>query len=86
MAQIMKYWNYPQQGTGYHSYNEDDYGTLSANFGATTYNWSAMPNAIVSPNNAVATLMYHCGVGVDMNYGLASSGEAERMCCLPRAR
>ncbi len=74
MAQIMKYWNYPQQGTGYHSYNEDDYGTLSANFGATTYNWSAMPNAVFSPNNAVATLMYHCGVSVDMNYGLASSG------------
>jgi len=74
MAQIMKYWNYPQQGTGYHSYNEDDYGTLSANFGATTYNWSAMPNDVLAPNNAVATLMYHCGVSVDMNYGLASSG------------
>jgi hypothetical protein len=74
MAQVMKYWNYPQQGTGFHSYSEDDYGTLSANFGATTYNWGAMPNVVNSTNNSVATLMYHCGVSVDMNYELASNG------------
>jgi Peptidase C10 family/Spi protease inhibitor/Secretion system C-terminal sorting domain len=73
-AQVMKYWNYPEQGLGYHSYNENDYGTLSANFGATTYNWSSMPNVVNSSNNSVATLMFHCGVSVDMNYGLASNG------------
>ncbi|HOF16631.1 MAG TPA: thiol protease/hemagglutinin PrtT [Bacteroidales bacterium] len=74
MAQIMKYWNYPTTGTGFHSYNHDSYGTLSANFGQTTYQWSSMPNSVSSSNNAVATLMYHCGVSVDMDYSPESSG------------
>lgn len=74
MAQVMKYWNHPAQGTGMHSYNHPTYGTLSANFGSTTYNWSSMPNSVSSSNNAVATLMYHCGVAVDMNYSPQSSG------------
>jgi len=74
MAQIMKFWNYPATGSGMHSYNHATYGTLSANFAATTYDWSAMPNNVTSANSAVATLMYHCGVSVDMNYGVASTG------------
>lgn len=74
MAQIMKYWEYPNNGTGFHSYNHSTYGTLSANFGATTYEWASMPNNVNSANNAVATLMYHCGVAVEMNYGVASTG------------
>ncbi|MBU1369193.1 MAG: thiol protease/hemagglutinin PrtT [Bacteroidetes bacterium] len=74
MAQVMKYWNHPAQGTGMHSYNHATYGTLSANFGATTYNWSAMPNNVSSSNDAVATLMYHCGVSVDMDYSPQVSG------------
>jgi len=74
MAQIMKYWEYPTTGSGFHSYVHSDYGTLSANFGATTYDWSSMPNSVNSPNNAVATLMYHCGVAVEMQYGPTSSG------------
>lgn len=78
MAQVMKYWNYPLQGRGYHSYN-CDYGTLSANFANTTYDWVHMPNQLTSSSsttqvNAVATLMYHCGVSVDMDYGIFSSG------------
>jgi hypothetical protein len=73
MAQIIKYWNYPAQGVGNHSYNNPNYGTLSANYGATTYNWGAMPNAINSDNNDVETLMLHCGIGVDMNYGVQES-------------
>lgn len=74
MAQIMKYWNYPAQGAGIHSYNHPTYGTLSANFGATTYDWGAMPNNVSSSNAAVATLMYHCGVAVDMQYSANLSG------------
>src|SRR5690606_21342692 len=68
MAQVMKYHNHPAQGAGFHSYSAPNYGTLSANFGATTYNWGSMPNTVNSPNSAVATLMYHCGVSVDMQY------------------
>ena len=74
MAQIMKFWNYPAKGNDFRSYNHNKFGTLSANFGGTTYNWSGMPNNVTSTNNAVATLMYHCGVSVDMTYGVNSSG------------
>ncbi len=74
MAQIMKFWNYPANGTGFHSYNHPKYGTLSANFGSTTYQWSQMPNQVNSPNDAVATLMYHCAVGVDMNFDISANG------------
>ncbi len=74
MAQIMKYWQYPVTGTGFHSYVDSNYGTLSANFGATTYDWASMPNSVNSPNNAVATLMYQCGVAVEMHYGPTESG------------
>lgn len=74
MAQIMKYWNYPETGSGFHSYKHSTYGTLSANFGSTTYKWSSMPNSISSSNSSIATLMYHCGVSVDMDYSPQSSG------------
>ncbi|MCK9411082.1 MAG: C10 family peptidase [Prolixibacteraceae bacterium] len=73
MAQIMKYWNYPTTGTGSHSYSHSTYGTLSADFGSTTYQWSQMPNNVTNENSAVATLMYHCGVSVDMKYGTDGS-------------
>ena len=74
MAQIMKFWNYPTTGTGFHSYNHPVYGTQTANFAATTYNWAAMPNNVTNTNTAVATLMYHSGVSVEMNYGVGSNG------------
>jgi hypothetical protein len=77
MAQIMKYWEYPSKGSGYHSYNHDTYGTLSANFGATTYQWSSMQNIVSRSNNAVATLMYQVGVSVDMDYSPEESGAYE---------
>ena len=74
MAQVMKFWNYPQTGSGFHSYNHSKYGTLSADFSSTNYLWTSMPNSVTSNNTAVATLMYHCGVSVDMNYDIASRG------------
>ncbi|MGV8111790.1 MAG: C10 family peptidase [Lentimicrobium sp.] len=68
MAQIMKYWASPAVGTGDHCYQHPAYGQLCANFGSTTYNWNAMPNNVTSSNTPVATLMYHCGVSVNMDY------------------
>ena len=73
VAQVMKYWNYPTIGTGSHSYACGTYGTQSANFGATTYNWTNMPNRLSSSSssaqvNAVATLCYHVGVSMNMDY------------------
>ncbi|MFM9945813.1 MAG: C10 family peptidase [Bacteroidia bacterium] len=74
MAQVMKFWNYPSKGTGSHSYTHGVYGKQSANFGATTYNWFIMPHEVTSPDKEAATLMYHCGVSVDMNYHVNGSG------------
>ncbi|HQV40200.1 MAG: thiol protease/hemagglutinin PrtT [Flavobacteriales bacterium] len=74
MAQIMKFWNHPATGSGFHQFNHPQYGTLAANFGGTTYAWGSMPNNVSSANSAVATLMYHCGVGVDMQYSPEVSG------------
>lgn len=74
MSQVMKYWNHPAQGKGSHSYNHAEYGQQSANFGATTYDWANMPNEIWNDNIAIATLMYHCGVSVDMDFGPDGSG------------
>jgi len=82
MAQIMKYWEHPKRGTGNKSYNSDHYGTLSANFANTEYDWANMPTKLTTSSStkqidAVSTLMYHCGVAVEMNYnddGNGSSG------------
>lgn len=82
MAQIMKYWEYPRKGYGSKSYRSEYYGTLSADFGSTAYDWDNMPLKLSmttssTQDNAVATLMYHCGVAVSMNYnsdGQGSSG------------
>lgn len=74
MAQVMKYWDYPTTGFGSHSYTHSQYGEQSANFAATTYHWNEMPNEVWSHNDPVATLMYHCGVSVNMNYGPNGSG------------
>lgn len=85
MSQVMKYWNYPITGTGSHSYNcvgygptYYNYGTQSADFGATTYQWDLMPvslnNASQAQIEAVATLMYHCGVSVNMTFDWDGSG------------
>ncbi len=73
MAQVMKYWSWPTTGVGTHSYSSSSYGTLSATFGSTTYNWAAMPNSVTSASPAVATLMYDAGVSVDMNYTATES-------------
>ncbi len=74
MAQCVKYWEHPSTGVGTHSYTHPTYGNQSADFGTTTYNWSSMPNALTAPNSDVATLLYHLGVSVDMDYGPNGSG------------
>ncbi len=72
-AQIMKYYNHPARGNGYHAYQSDQYGTQSANFGATTYRWNDMPNTLSSstPSSevlAVAQLMYHIAVALEVDF------------------
>ncbi|MBU0765138.1 MAG: C10 family peptidase [Bacteroidetes bacterium] len=73
MAQVMKYYNHPDQGENSYSYSYPPqfwpYGTLSANFGETEYRWANIPFKCTSQNPDIAQLLYHCGVSVKMRYG-----------------
>ncbi len=79
-AQVMRYWKWPETGTGSHSYYCENLSSqLSANFANTTYDWANMPKTTAeykttAQKNAVATLMYHVGVSVDMMYSSEGSG------------
>ena len=77
MGQIMHYWGYPSHGWGSHSYYNQGV-ELSADFGNTTYDWEHMPDSLTESSSdaeiaAVATLLYHCGVAVNMEYGTNGS-------------
>lgn len=80
MAIQMRFHEWPPQGNGTHSYFDAQGGVQyfhSVNFGAHTYDWSAMPTGTLDPAQSypeVADLMYHCGVAVDMNYEVGASG------------
>lgn len=79
MAQIMRYWHWPDVGYGVHTYDWPPYGTLGADFGSTYYNWDMMPDTLKATcssleKDAVATLMLHAGVAVNMMYGSSSTG------------
>jgi hypothetical protein len=79
MAQIMNYHQWPAVGRGSHRYTTRTLGiNLTADFGAATYDWDNMPNTFngnttEAQKEAVATLMFHCGVAVDMDYGEESA-------------
>lgn len=78
MAQVMRYHKHPAHGTGSHSYYHEHYGTISADFNVN-YRWNLMPDKLDSETpgfkvDAVATLIYHCGVASDMDYSPAGSG------------
>jgi len=81
MAQIMNYHRHPVQGTGQSAAYITETLRInipSVNF-AVNYDWFNMLDSY--PKNgynqqeatAVATLMYHCGVSIRMDYGLSSS-------------
>ena len=74
MAQVMKYWNYPEYGLGETVYINGNYGDLSIVHGDVHFDWNSMPNNVYSPNEAVATLMVNCGVSVRMGYSPSGSG------------
>lgn len=73
-AQVMKFHNWPATGCGQHTNSVNPtYGPLTVDFSSATYDWAHMPSALTATSsateeNAVATLMYHVGVGVDMSY------------------
>ncbi|MBR1564685.1 MAG: thiol protease/hemagglutinin PrtT [Paludibacteraceae bacterium] len=82
MAQMMARYSYPSIGVGEHSYGwvrgEGDTVQLYARFDSVAYNWELMKSkttlAIYNAQcDQISTLMYHCGVSVDMKYGASSS-------------
>lgn len=78
-SQIMYYNRFPLTGNGSHSYYENDYGLLSANYGATSYTWDAMTDVVTNYNTNVAKLIFHLGVAVDMDYAVDGSGSQTYM-------
>ena len=80
LGQIMRYWQWPDHGVGSHSYvTTTNHFEESADFGNTTYNWAAMTDQLNSAStdeavDAVATLLHHVAVSVDMDYAKGGSG------------
>lgn len=81
MSQVMKYYEWPEVGSGSHSYY-DAYGcmkNLSSDFDKHHYDWANMLytyglSTTAIEDTAVAQLMYDCGVSVNMQYGTNSEG------------
>lgn len=77
MAQVMKYYNYPERGTGIVSveYKSD---SLYVDLDTLTLDWDNMLDVYNNPtpeqSMAVAKLMKGCGYSVDMLYGSNGSG------------
>lgn len=80
MAMVMKYWNWPDHGSGSHTYTPTtNYPQQSADFENTYYDWPNMPvnltaSSTATQKDAVARLMWHCGVSVNMAYDYDGSG------------
>lgn len=78
IAQVLKTYEHPTTGTGTNSYTWNNQ-TLSFDFGATTFQWDKMTDTYDSSSSpeacqAVAELMYACGIACYMNYGTGGSG------------
>lgn len=79
MGIVMRYYTWPSQGMGSNSYTTETHKIeLSETFAGTNYDWANMSNTYTSTstatqNAAVAKLIYHAGVAVNMNFD-ASSG------------
>jgi len=79
MGQVMKFWDWPAQGTGSHTYNPSGYPQQSANFGETEYHFELMPLTLDSTSTEeeifyIAQLLHHLGISVDMQYSGSGSG------------
>ena len=98
MAQIMKYWEHPLSGKGTHKTplltglfsSHPSFYPLEVDFGATNYDWNNMPDNgsdydTEEERNAVATLMFHCGVAVDTDFDFWENGSTAYSPSVPSA-
>ena len=85
MSQIMVYHDHPVVGVGYREYDhsiaegyQNDFDTLIADFGSTTYNIALLPPNISAANAEVAQLCHHAGISVLMDYDPSGSSASTR--------
>ena len=79
MAQIVNFWQWPRTGREMYSYPCYPYGDQFVVFGDAHYHYELMPDFLDWTSRpeeirAVAELMYHMGVSVDMAYSPEGSG------------
>lgn len=85
MAQVMRYYKWPVTGIGSNTYTSSTLKKkLTVDFSKTTYDWANMTetystSSTTAQNTAVATLMFHAGVAVNMDYGESSSASTATM-------
>ncbi len=78
LSQIMNYHQWPPKGQGSNSYEWNNQ-TISLDFSTVTFDWDNMldnytSSATAAQKQAVAQLMYACGVAVNMDYSPQESG------------
>lgn len=74
MAQAMSVAQYPARPNGSHSYNSENYGSIFIDYDKEPdYNWTAILTG-ANGKDDVARFLYHCGVAVNMEYGVDGSG------------
>lgn len=91
MAQIMNYWEWPTTGQGEHSYR-NDFRIETVDFSKSNYEWNNMIDEYLYVKNssvfivegwtkeqgdAVAKLMYDCGVATNMIYAYNGSSTTD---------
>lgn len=74
LGQVVNYFRWPETGTGSYTYECPPYGTLTANYAETTYEWDKMATNLNKSNLPIALLLYHLGIACDMVYGPDGSG------------
>lgn len=79
MAIVMHYHQWPEKGAGSNRYTMKNGKRLNESFNVA-YDWGNMRSTYpmfgwsTNERNAVARLIYHCGVAANMEYGSSSSG------------
>lgn len=85
-AMIMRYYKYPERGTGSYSYTTETHQfPVEFDFGNTPFDWDNMLPAYnygeydEAQADAVATLMKACGVAAQMDYASTSNTSCEEL-------
>ena len=93
MAQVMKYWSYPETGIGSFTYTDsvqyyftNNIGVISVDVSQAHYEWSKMPHELWHPDTAINQLLYHCGVAARMDYGVRASTSTSQLAIRGLAR